>query len=346
MISTQKALKLPIGLYSFRSRPKPNSTILFRRSFVVKHPRMSQYERMMKQNLVKKTLQENPGILNGKGTMEKPQTSFLTVVLLVAASSSLTMLLYLGSKVYKVSLNELDNASQCAFLPLWLSFNWPWHRKFGFPLYLKYFDPEFHEYVESIPNFTDDLHLQNVQFLVLDELFRLKLVRDTFGIPLLLKTEDLDFFDSWIETDHPTIHGPKITITKSDGKTRLAWRWAISPLPWWGDIDKALTAFGFKLDRLDPNDAMRKTSEKSSGRVHEATSIDGKPKRVVTSDKDYNIVFLGLFHLSNSSTTKAGKVNYTGMIDFDHMGINKGARLTLIGLIVKEDETEVCYKIV
>lgn len=344
MIFTHRAIQLPQSLRQLKGQLNSNRVAFFRRNYSPNRPNASQYDRMLRQNLVKKTLQENPGILNGKGTMEKPKTGFGTVVLLVAASSSLTMLLYLGNKIYKVSLTELGHASQCAFLPLWLSFNWPWNRSFAFPKYLRYLDPEFNEYVENIPNFADELHLQSVQFLVLDELFRLKLVRDTFGIPLLLKTEDLDVFDSWIECQYPTVHGPKVTITKEDGKTSLSWRWAVHPLLWWGDIDKALVALGLKLDRLDPADAVKKTTEKSSGRVHEAT--DGKPKRLFTSDKDYDVVFKGLFHLSDSSNTKTGRVSYTGMIDFDHMGINRGAKLTHIGLVLTEDDEEVCYKIV
>lgn len=303
---------------------------------------------MMRQNFVKKALQDNPGLLNGNGSVEKPGMKFRTIVLLVAASSSITMLVYLGVQIYKVTLDKLENVGpRSAFLPLWLSFDWPWERRFSFPKYLAYLDPEFHGYVESIPNFAEDLHLQSVEFLVLDELFKLKLVRDTFGIPLLLKTEQSDTFDSWIECKHPTVHGPKILITKEDGKLRLLWRWSVHPLLWWGDIDKALTALGLKLDRLDPSDAMIKTHEKSSGRVHKVNSSkDSKLKRVITTDKDYNVLFLGLFHLSNSSTTKTGRVTYSGMIDFDHMGINRGARLTLIGLSVQEGDEEVSYRIV
>lgn len=302
----------------------------------------------MREHLVKKTLQENPGILNGNGTMQKPGTSFRTILLLVAASSLLTMLAYLGVQVYNVSQDKLENVRpNRVFLPLWLSVDWPWERKFSFPKYLAYLDPEFDAYISSIPNFTEDLRLRHVEFLVLDELFKLKLVRDTFGIPLVLKSEDLDKFDTWIECKYPTVHGPVILITKENGKLGLSWKWSVNPIPWWGSIDRALTALGFKLERLDSTDAMQKTHEKSSGRVHEVkTTKDSKLKRVICTEKDYDVLFKGLFHLSNSSTTKTGRVTFTGLIDFDHMGINRGARLTLIELNVQEEGSEVSYKIV
>lgn len=304
---------------------------------------------MMKESLVKKTLQENPSILNGSGPLQRTGTKLKTIIILVAVSSSLTMLLYLGVQIYKVSLDTLENVGpKSAFLPLWLSFDWPWERKFSFPKYLAYFDSEYYAYVDSVSNFTEELRLQKVEFLVLDELFKLKVVRDTFGIPLLLRTEKLDSFDIWIECKHPTVHGPTIRISKEHGKLRLLWKWTVHPLSWWVSIDRALTALGLKLDRLDNTEAMKKTHEKSSGRVHEVnTSKDGKLKRVLCSgDKEYSVLFKGSFHLSNSSTTRTGRVSYQGMIDFDHIGINRCARLTLVGLTVHENASDVSYKVV
>lgn len=228
---------------------------------------------MMKESLVKKTLQENPSILNGSRPLQRTGTKLKTIIILVAVSSSLTMLLYLGVQIYKVSLDTLENVGpKSAFLPLWLSFDWPWERKFSFPKYLAYFDSEYYAYVDSVSNFTEELRLQKVEFLVLDELFKLKVVRDTFGIPLLLRTEELDSFDIWIECKHPTVHGPTIRISKEHGKLRLLWKWTVHPLSWWGSIDRALTALGLKLDRLDNTEAMKKTHEKSSGRVHEVNT--------------------------------------------------------------------------
>ncbi|KAL6672439.1 hypothetical protein ACI3LZ_003359 [Candidozyma auris] len=279
----------------------------------------------MKESLVKKTLQENPSILNGSGPLQRTGTKLKTIIILVAVSSSLTMLLYLGVQIYKVSSDTSENVGpKSAFLPLWLSFDWPWERKFSFPKYLAYFDSEYYAYVDSVSNFTEELRSQKVE------------------------TEKSDSFDIWIECKHPTVHGPTIRISKEHGKLRLSWKWTVHPLSWWGSIDRALTASGLKLDRLDNTEAMKKTHEKSSGRVHEVnTSKDGKLKRVLCSgDKEYSVLFKGSFHLSNSSTTRTGRVSYQGMIDFDHIGINRCARLTSVGLTVHENASDVSYKVV
>lgn len=288
---------------------------------------------------IEQAIKNNPELLTNPQLL-KPGLRWRTVLLLIATSSSLSMLLYLTVQIYKVSSDTSTEVKpRSVFLPLWLSVNWPYQRKYSFPSYLQYLDPDYFSYVDAFGDYSQELHLKNVQYQVLDGLFRLTVVRDLFGIPLTLKATEEDKFDMWIEPKYPTVHGPEVQLSKQD-KLHLEWRWSVNLVRWWSSVDSFLTGIGVKLDRLDT--AQAKTHEKSSGRVHEASHSKLK---ISTGDRDYKVVFKGTFHLSDTTKAHCGIVGYCGVIDFDHLGINNGVRVVLLDLTVPGESGSVVYKL-
>ena len=266
-----------------------------------------------------------------------------TVLFLIASSSSVTMAIYLGVEIYKASSDPDDAKPRNVFLPLWFSFDWPYQRRYAFPTYLKYIDMPYFLEVESSPSFEDTLQEKSIQYQVLDGLFRLAVVRDLFGIPLSLKSQENDTFNIWIEPKYPTVHGPQVRFEKQDGKLQISWQWTIKLLHW-SAIDTFLTGMGKKLDRMENSDALAKTHERGSGRVHEVVlPTDRKLRLDVCGDKDYKVVFQGTFHVSHLSEKPCGLVGYTGVIDFNHLGICQGARIVKLDMVVEGEEGETLY---
>lgn len=295
---------------------------------------------LARQNLINE-IQKNPQILQNAGaSLGGRLLSWKTVLVLVISSSTLTMGVYLAVQVYQVSRAEPDSKPRNVFLPLWVSFDWPYQRRYAFPSYLRYVDPEFYSHVESTDRYAERLHEENVQYQILDGLFRLPAIRDRFGIPFSLKTSEADSFDMWIEPKHPTVHGPQIHISKESGRIVLSWQWSVKLVHWWSSVDSFLKGMGTKLDRLDSSPALQKTHEKGSGRVHEVIQ-PLKNNSVPCGDRDYRVMFSGTFRLSDASKFRSGTVSYTGVIDFNHLGINRGARIAL--LVV--DSEGVAYKV-
>lgn len=257
------------------------------------------------------------------------------------------MAVYLGVQIYKVGSDTDDPKPRNVFLPLWLSVNWPYQRKYAFPDYLKYMDELYFEHVESTPHFASELQEKSVQYQVLDGLFRLNVVRDLFGIPLSLKSHgNEDLFQIWIEPKYPTVHGPQIHISKENRATKLDWKWAINSLHCWLSVDSFLTGIGTKLDRIELLEANAKTHERGSGRVHEVVlPSEKKVKLDVCGDKDYKVVFQGTFHVSHLLESPCGVVSYIGVIDFNHLMICQGARIVQLDLKVEREGKEVTYRI-
>ncbi|EEQ37018.1 hypothetical protein CLUG_01141 [Clavispora lusitaniae ATCC 42720] len=287
-------------------------------------------------------LQKDPNIIRTSGAIQSQASlNWGTIILLVGVSSSATMALYLGVQVYRASKDE-ENKTRHVFLPLRFSFDWPYQRKCNFPSYLKYVDPAFHQQISSNEDFLKELFDQDVHYQVLDILFRSKTVRDLFGVPLSLRADDMEDFLIWVEPKYPTVHGPVIQITKNDGKLNLSWKWAIKSIKCLS-IEGFLTGLGLKLDRIKPTEAQIKTHEKSSGRIHEA--VNPNVPTVFSGDKDYSIVFGGKLHLESKQNIQCGVVNYTGLIDFNHMGISKGVKITSLELTVNSNNKEMVYKL-
>lgn len=262
-----------------------------------------------------------------------------TVIFLVAASSSTTMALYLGVEVYR-TYKAQENKTRTVFLPLWLSFNWPYQRRYDFASYLKYVDPAFDRHIASADDFVRDLLDHDVQYQVLDTLLRLKTARDLFGVPLSLRSDD-GGFSIWIEPKWPLVHGPLVEIAKKEGQLGMSWKWYIKPIKC-SSVDGFVTALGIKLDKIDP-EAQIKTHESSSGRVHEANHME--VKSVTPDDKDYTIAFEGKLTLANKQNVQCGVVSYGGVIDFNHLGISNGVKILLVDLTVNSNDTPLNYKL-
>lgn len=293
-------------------------------------------------------IQNNPKMISdANANISGNLLNWRTILLLVASSSSITMGLYLGLEIYRAANDPDDAKPRNVFLPLWVSFDWPYQRKYDFPTYLKYMDEPYYDQVEASPHFASDLHEKSVQYQVLDGLFRLAVVRDLFGIPLSLKAVDgEDLFGIWIEPKYPTVHGPQIRISKENGSLKLAWKWTIKLVHWWLSVDSFLTGIGTKLDRIELSEALAKTHERGSGRVHEVVlPSEKKVKLDVCGDRAYKVVFQGTFHVSHLLEKPCGVVSYTGVIDFNHLMICHGARIVQLDLAVGGPDGETIYKI-
>lgn len=291
-------------------------------------------------------IQNNPEVIRRAGASKKPDLNWYTALFLVAASSSATMAIYVGVQMYKASLDPDGSKARNVFLPLWVSVDWPYQRKYPFPSYLKYIDELYYQHVQSTPNFEDELHEKSVQYQVLDGLFRLTVVRDLLGIPLTLKAQEDDTFDIWIEPKYPTIHGPQIRISKENGSVALEWSWAVKLVHWWSSVDSFISGMGTKFDRIESSEALAKTHERGSGRVHEVVlPVEKKVRLDVCGDKDYRVVFKGTFHVSHLSEKPCGKVCYIGVIDFNHLGICHGARVVQLDMVVEGEDGETLYKL-
>lgn len=248
------------------------------------------------------------------------------------------MALYLGVEVYRTYKSD-ENKTRTVFLPLWVSFDWPYQRRYAFPAHLKYVDPGFNRHIAATDDFVPNLFDHDVQYQVLDSLLRLKTARDLFGVPFSLRSDD-GGFSVWIEPKWPLVHGPQVEIAKHDGKLGFQWKWDIKPIKC-SSIDGFVTALGIKLDRIDP-EAEIKTHESSSGRVHEANL---EVKGAVPGDRDYTIAFDGKFTIANKQNVQCGVVSYGGIIDFTHLGISNGVKILLVDLTVNSNDTPMNYKL-
>lgn len=320
---------------------------LFHSKFGPGHSPNSQASSKFARQEVIRHLQNDPHMLRhaASGVTTNP-LRWRTVVLLVAVSSSVSMAVYLGVEILKARNDPVGLKPRNVFLPLWFSFDWPYQRRFAFPDHLKYMDRPYYEVVLANENFTEHLHSNCVKYQVLDKLFRLTIVRDLLGIPLSLRSLEDDSFALWIEPKFPTVHGPQVHISKESGSLDISWQWAIKLLHWWSSVDGFLTGLGTKLDRIESSEALAKTHERGSGRVHEVVTVaDKKTKRVVCGDRDYKVMFQGTFHVSHLAEKPCGVVSYTGVIDFDHLGISQGARIVQMDLTVAGEQGETIYKL-
>lgn len=276
-----------------------------------------QHQRIIQQ------LQKNHNIAAG-AIRTRSLLKWSTVVFLVAASSSTTMALYVGAEMYRTYRAE-DNKPRAVFLPLWISFDWPYQRRYAFPDYLQDADPEFGR-MAAADDFVPHLVHHDVQYQVLDTLLRLKTARDLFGVPLSLRADEADF-SIWVEPQWPLVHGPQVQMAKRDGKLHLRWKWDVKPIRC-SSIDGLITALGIKLDRIDPDPEIR---THDSGRAR--------------YDGDYTIAFEGKFNLANRKSVQCGVVTYSGVIDFTHLGISNGVKILRVDLIVNSNDSPISYKL-
>lgn len=102
------------------------------------------YDQLIREQVLRSTLQNNMGFINGSSTVrDNRKLPFRTILLLIICSSSLTIGVYVISQLVKF---KQDGNHRRIFLPLWFSANWLFKSTYSFPKGLKYLDREYFDY--------------------------------------------------------------------------------------------------------------------------------------------------------------------------------------------------------
>lgn len=267
------------------------------------------------------------------------------VVLLLVAAGSIGLGLT-ALKLYNAYTDESDNLEQqSVFFPLWLSVNWPVQKSYPFPDYLRYIDEPYYEQIVKDRKYLAKLRTENSQSLVLELLFRLGVVRDKYGIPLTLKTKDDDMFEMWIEPKYPSFHGIDIVADKLDGHSRILWNWRIRPFNYARKLSGVIDDVSQKLNPILYDEKNRVAGNVALDVIPVSNSKDPFKTSEKCGARDYRVAARGTFHLYNSSSDFIGELYYTGVIDFAHLGINRGFRVTSLELRTMEQGRAVRYKL-
>lgn len=351
-------------------RPRPRSVLLYTSSwtrsragyvvavnrYISTKPRHSrQYDELVRQQIIKSTM-NNPNFLTqgAQSIRDNRRLSFKTIVVLIVASSSLTMLGYVIAQAVRISNSSDDETegprSRSIFLPLWVDFNWWYQSTYKFPKGLHYFDPEFYNYMQIEIDQTPGSYLlvlqnENIKYKVLEELSKHPTIRQLFGLPLNVRLLPEADFDMWIESKYLTVSGLRFDFSKendlSSVMSHCTVNWTIKPINFISNINSALVQAGLKLDRLASSNANAKTHEKGSGRIHEVPATD-RNRRIshfaLNGDKDYIVAFSGSFQVQDKNNAFEGTVTYKGVLDFDHLMINRGVKIVQINLVTNTPE--------
>lgn len=322
--------------------------------YTSKESEKNKYDRLLREQYVRSAIHSNPGLLHTHGIDDKRGLSLRTVLLLIAASSSITMGLYLAVQLVQHH-NEADGPNtKRVFLPLWLDFNWLYRSTYTYPGGIRYFDNEYYSYLvaemaqttgsgndypsdKDLQAFLAVLQKENIKYKVLEELSLNAQVRRLFGLPLAVDTKEGSEFRIWIRSKHPTVSGIQVDVNRAKDGSTIDWRWAIKLIRVVSIINDALVLLGLKLDSLDTSNAHRKTHERSSGRIHEVPITDKKkPALVLNRDKDYDVVFEGEYLVKDMAEKSIGVLKYQGVIDFDHLMINRGVKVVSMSVCASD----------
>ena len=282
-----------------------------------------------------------------------------TIIILMAASSSLTMMFYVMVQYKKFQDEVVENdgklRKRLIFLPLWVNMNLFYQKTYNYPIGLKYFDSDYYEYLITemsqsnksgkkdidVDNYRKLLQDENIKYSVLELLSANSKIRQLFGLPLNMELNP-DDFKIWVESKYPSVSGLQIDIleksTKAGKSTEFDTNWIVKPINATAIVNDTLVALGLKLDRLERSDASIKTHEKGSGKIHE---VNVNEKLKLNSNRDYFVRFQGKFIVSDKAFVNLGVVRYSGTLDFDHLMINRGMKITGLEL----DYNGVLYKI-
>lgn len=282
-----------------------------------------------------------------------------TILILIATSSSLSMLLYATIQYFRIrdelSQSKESNVQKSIFLPLWLNSNILQRKTLNYPEGLRYVDMGYYNYLTAemmqnnsngsksdVEEYCDELQQHHIKYAVLEKLSSNNKIRAMFGLPLNLNPNNSKF-NIWVELVHPSVSGIQMSIiqkTDSHEKSNdVSFKWAIKPINWNSIKDDTLSPIGLGMAKIGSN-AETKIHEKSSGKVHEVHQ--GKDKVPLNPNRDYAIRFQSEYFITDKSANKQGRIKYIGTIDFDHLLINRGVIITDIELIY--DDT--LYKII
>lgn len=283
------------------------------------------YQRDTRANIIRR-IQTDPSLV-AAGTMNG--SWWRRFVATVVISTSLVMLLFLAIEVANVWISDGD-CRKNVYLPLWLGVNWPRQRVFPYPAYRDLVDSD------AVQALDLSSLRESVPSQVLDCLFRLPTVRETYGIPLKVAPTTNDDFEVWIEPQYPTVHGPKVAIAKENGKLTVACSWSIKLLNW--DMVDCVQGTLWRIGNLlSPAPG---TQDYGNTQIHEIHK-DASPH--VSRLPGFKLMFRG--HLSISSRDHSGVVLFKGILDTNHLDLNHGSRLTSVDLKMSEEGRLILYKV-
>ncbi|KAI5968207.1 hypothetical protein CANMA_002423 [Candida margitis] len=318
-----------------------------------------QFDKANYDTLVRNAVHVSRNGINGTTTGGK-RLPLRTILILIASSSTLSMLLYASIQYFRIR-DELhqstgSNIQKSIFLPLWFNPNVLWKKTLNYPEGLVYVDKGYHNYITTemaqnnlngttksdIDEYCNDLQQQNIKYAVLEKLSSNNKIRAIFGLPLNL-TMNNSKFNIWVELIHPSASGIQIDFTQksngTEGGHNISFKWAIKPINWNSIKDDTLSPIGLGMARIGSN-ADTKIHEKSSGKIHEVHQV--KDKVPLNPNRDYAVNFQSEYSITDKAGDKQGKIKYIGTIDFDHLLVNRGVKITNVELVY--DDTS--YKII
>lgn len=310
------------------------------------------YDQLIREQVLRSTLQNNMGFINGSSTVrDNRKLPFRTILLLIICSSSLTIGVYVISQLVKF---KQDGNHRRIFLPLWFSANWLFKSTYSFPKGLKYLDREYFDYsmvemsqqnsgndCSDVGNFIKLLIDENIKYKVLEELSLNNSIRKMFKLPLGI---DLDSpkFNIWLETKYPSVSGIQINMENNNGVSSVNMSWIIKLLNFNSIINDALVLAGLKLDRISTDESIR-GSFLDKG-IKEAKSIN--EHKHINTNKDYDVFFSGEFKIKDKYKVEKGTLSYKGMFDFSHLMINRGVKIIKMNMVLETNESEsIKYKV-
>lgn len=275
--------------------------------------------------------------------LTKESMPLKTMLLLLMGSGSVAMAAFI---IYQYM--QFDNEeSNHIFIPLMIHTNLFGKKKYQFPIGIRYFnDEEYYRYLLeeidrlelgngqlNLHNYQNNLQLENIKYKILETVSSNSHIKQIFGLPLNINSPS--DFHIWIENKYPTISGLNFFNNKI--------LWSIKLIRISQTIDDILVSLGLKLNRLDSHQI--KIHEKSSGKIHEVPIED--KNIILNKNKDYQIKFTGNFIIQDKQDHQTGVIEYLGVIDFDHLMINRGIKIKSMNLIMNEDKNseKVSYKI-
>lgn len=287
--------------------------------------------------------------------------------------------LVLGLYVYfqirwkqKMCESCVGTGNESVFVPLWVNPNWLYRSAYKFPKAVQYFDPEFYKYVvQEIEQVCEDTELEpmdnpsltthihnyymgeealkfmqvfvntNVKYKVLEELLKNVTIRRLFGLPLSVDIIDYrrENFRVWVESKYPTVSGIEVPM-----KDWRSWLWTIHPVNWHTWANNLANEWALSRERRSdiPTDHIQEAGVDDSRnlRHNHGNSVDG-----ISGSRNYSIVYTGEFLVRDHHLDAESWLYYKGIIDFDHLLINRGVQLVELDLIIKHNNELVKYKI-
>ncbi|ODV81260.1 uncharacterized protein CANTADRAFT_5217 [Suhomyces tanzawaensis NRRL Y-17324] len=264
---------------------------------------------------------------------------FKTVVVLIAASSTAAMALYVGIEMWQ--FHRTNDSARTIFLPLWMNSNLLGHKTFRFPEGLQYLDEGFRVYIEEemgqlnrsshgdLENYHHILQHENITYAVLEQLTANMPIRKIFGLPMVV--DQPSEFSMWVEATNPSFSGVQIALLRkhSDSgwkNTTIEPSWKVRPFNVASMLNDALIDAGLKLDRLDPPDLVGNDIHKVLSRFQH---------------NDYDVMFSGQLVVMDKHHRKKGIVKYRAKLDFDHLVVNRGVKMVQMELV----HENVTYKV-